>query len=97
MLLDEPLSGQDRPSQMVFIEKMNHLREQKTTLIMSCHEPFLMHSLSDIIYQVQDGGLSLRENPGNLRNPDISWSLRRNRMLCCRQRLAGKQEGKTAG
>ncbi|UWP59157.1 ATP-binding cassette domain-containing protein [Ruminococcus gauvreauii] len=64
MLLDEPLSGQDRPSQMVFIEKMNHLREQKTTLIMSCHEPFLMHSLSDIIYQVQDGGLSLRENPG---------------------------------
>ncbi|MCH1983045.1 ABC transporter ATP-binding protein [Ruminococcus sp. OA3] len=64
MLLDEPLSGQDRPSQMVFIEKMNRLRDQGTTLIMSCHEPYLMHRLSDVVYLVQDKGLSPGESSG---------------------------------
>ncbi|WP_287714569.1 ATP-binding cassette domain-containing protein [Blautia sp.] len=55
LLLDEPLSGQDMDSQMVFIEKMNELRKEKVTLLMSCHEKYLIKSISDTVMAVGDG------------------------------------------
>lgn len=54
LLLDEPLSGQDTDSQNVFIEKVNELRRQGTVLIMSCHEQYLMDSISDTIYKIDN-------------------------------------------
>ena len=55
LLLDEPLSGQDMDSQMVFIQKMNALRAEKVTLLMSCHEKYLVESLSDTVMAVGHG------------------------------------------
>lgn len=54
LLLDEPLSGQDTDSQNVFIEKVNELRRQGTVLIMSCHEQYLMDSISDTVYKIDN-------------------------------------------
>ena len=40
---------------MVFIEKMNELRKEKVTLLMSCHEKYLIKSISDTVMAVGDG------------------------------------------
>lgn len=55
LLLDEPLSGQDIDSQKVFITLMNELNEQGTTLIMSCHEKFLVNRISNTVYEISEG------------------------------------------
>ena len=47
LLLDEPLSGQDTDSQDVFIEKIKKIREQGTIILLSAHEPDLIHFLGD--------------------------------------------------
>lgn len=57
LLLDEPLSGQDADSQKVFIQKINELRKSGMTVLMSCHEPYLMEAISDMIYQIENGKL----------------------------------------
>lgn len=61
LMLDEPLSGQDIDSQNVFIRTVNELRQQGMTVIMSCHEKFLINRLSDIIYEIKDGQLIWHE------------------------------------
>lgn len=55
LLLDEPLSGQDVDSQQVFIKKMNELRANNVTILMSCHEPYLIKSISDTLYVMEHG------------------------------------------
>ncbi|MGN0350020.1 MAG: ATP-binding cassette domain-containing protein, partial [Roseburia sp.] len=55
LLLDEPLSGQDMDSQKVFIKKMNELRNDNVTIVMSCHERYLIESISDTVYQIENG------------------------------------------
>lgn len=55
LLLDEPLSGQDMDSQQVFIKKMNELRKNNVTILMSCHEPYLIKSISDTLYVMEHG------------------------------------------
>lgn len=57
LMLDEPLSGQDTDSQDVFIRKMNQMRRTGTAVIMSCHEQYLMDSLTDTIYHIEDKSL----------------------------------------
>lgn len=52
LLLDEPLSGQDIDSQNVFISEINKMRTQGLTIIMSCHEKFLINRLVDTVYQL---------------------------------------------
>ena len=47
LLLDEPLSGQDRESQKVFVQKINMLRNAGTTIFMSCHEKKLVKAISE--------------------------------------------------
>jgi len=54
LLLDEPLSGQDANSQRVFIAKMNDLLARGVTIIMSCHEKYLMNEISDTIIEIKD-------------------------------------------
>jgi ABC-type multidrug transport system ATPase subunit len=53
LLLDEPLSGQDKWSQMAFINEMKRIRKENVTIIMSCHEPFLVDQLADVEYHIQ--------------------------------------------
>ena len=55
LLLDEPLSGQDADSQRVFIHKMQQLKRENVTILMSCHEPYLMEQVSDVFYELQHG------------------------------------------
>ena len=61
LLLDEPLSGQDVASQQVFIDKVNALRKKGVVILMSCHEPFLTDAISDTVYQLENGVLTLTE------------------------------------
>ena len=62
LLLDEPLSGQDVASQQVFIDKVNALRKKGVIILMSCHEPFLTDAISDTVYQIENGVISLSRN-----------------------------------
>jgi len=55
LLLDEPLSGQDMKSQRVFIERMKELLENGMTIIMSCHEKYLIDEISDTVVEIKDG------------------------------------------
>ena len=59
LLLDEPLSGQDVMSQQVFIQKMRELQNHKVTILMSCHEPYLVDAIADEVYQFIDGNIVL--------------------------------------
>ncbi|NOW90377.1 ABC-type multidrug transport system ATPase subunit [Clostridium beijerinckii] len=54
LLLDEPLSGQDSDSQKTFIRMVRDLIKDGVTVIMSCHELFLIDQLSSRILQVKD-------------------------------------------
>jgi len=54
LLLDEPLSGQDIDSQGVFVEKIKKLKEQGAIVLLSAHEPNLIHSLGDKVYTIQE-------------------------------------------
>lgn len=57
LLLDEPLSGQDVASQQVFIRKIKELEQAQTTVLMSCHEPFLVDALAKEAYSLLGGQL----------------------------------------
>lgn len=57
LLLDEPLSGQDEPSQRVFVEKVLAMKRAGTAVLLSCHEPFLVGRLADEAYRVGAHGL----------------------------------------
>lgn len=54
LLLDEPLSGQDSESQKTFIRMVKELIKDGVTVIMSCHELFLIDQLSTRILQIKD-------------------------------------------
>lgn len=59
LLLDEPLSGQDKESQRVFIEKVNQLRSQDTTVLMACHEKKLLDAIAEEVYIISEGRLEV--------------------------------------
>lgn len=59
LLLDEPLSGQDIKSQQVFIQKIKELHGHHVTILMSCHEPYLVDAIADEVYQFVDGKIVL--------------------------------------
>lgn len=57
LLLDEPLSGQDAASQQVFLRKMLDCKQEGTAILLSCHEPFLIHRLTDRVFCIENQGL----------------------------------------
>lgn len=57
LLLDEPLSGQDEASQEIFLQKVNALRNQGVTVLMSCHEQRLVDAIAQKTYLIRDGKL----------------------------------------
>ena len=62
LLLDEPLSGQDVMSQQVFIQKIQELQKHNVTILMSCHEPYLVDAVADEVYQLNDGKIVLTDH-----------------------------------
>jgi ABC-type multidrug transport system ATPase subunit len=52
LLLDEPLSGQDIKSQKHFITMMKELNNQGVTIVMSCHEMYLVNQISNEVYEI---------------------------------------------
>lgn len=58
LLLDEPLSGQDIDSQKVFIQKIKELQGENVTIIMACHEQYLIEQICDTQYHIDDRKLS---------------------------------------
>lgn len=58
LLLDEPLSGQDVASQQVFIDKINDMRRKGVTILMSCHEPYLIDAITEQTYHFEQGKLA---------------------------------------
>jgi ABC-type multidrug transport system ATPase subunit len=63
LLLDEPLSGQDMNSQKNFISTIKELTSQGVTVIMSCHEAFLVDELSSKVFQIKDRKIVEGEKP----------------------------------
>ena len=55
LLLDEPLSGLDVMSQQVFIRKIKEMQTHNVTILMSCHEPYLVDAISDEVYEFAEG------------------------------------------
>ena len=55
LFMDEPLSGQDIKSQQCFVKEIRSQKEQGLSVIMACHEPFLIKELADKVYQIKDG------------------------------------------
>lgn len=62
LLLDEPLSGQDVMSQQVFIQKIKELQNHYVTILMSCHESYLVDAIADDVYQFVDGKIVLADH-----------------------------------
>lgn len=57
LFMDEPLSGQDIKSQQFFAQEIKKQKKQGLSIIMACHEPFLIEELADKVYQIKDGML----------------------------------------
>ena len=57
LFLDEPLSGQDTLSQATLIRELKRRKEEGMSLIMACHETYLIEELADRIYEIKDGRL----------------------------------------
>lgn len=55
LVLDEPLSGLDEPSQMEMIGILSEIKRQGTAIVMSVHEPLLIASLADRETQLREG------------------------------------------
>jgi len=54
LLLDEPLSGQDYLSQKKILEKIIDLKKRNLTILMSCHEQFLIEQLADRLFKIEN-------------------------------------------
>lgn len=70
LILDEPLSGQDVMSQQVFIQKIQELKKHNVTILMSCHEPYLVDAIADEVYQFVDGKIVLANHKSE---SEVQW------------------------
>lgn len=54
LLMDEPLAGQDVKSQKNFMKLVKEMNDEGVTLIMSCHELFLVNQLAKTAYEIKN-------------------------------------------
>ena len=54
LLMDEPLAGQDIKSQKNFMKLVKEMNDEGVTLIMSCHELFLVNQLAKTAYEIKN-------------------------------------------
>lgn len=57
LFLDEPLSGQDTDSQQFFIDEMIRMKQKGLSVIMACHEEFLVRQIADVVFWIKNGRL----------------------------------------
>ena len=62
LLLDELLSGQDVMSQQIFIREIKEMQKHNVTILMSCHEPYLIDAVADEVYEFAEGRFVLINN-----------------------------------
>lgn len=62
LILDEPLSGQDRESQDEFINLLHGLKRQGITIVLACHEHYLVEQIADKVIVVENKGITLDSN-----------------------------------
>ncbi len=63
LLLDEPLSGQDRESQDAFIHLARECLLEGTAVLLACHERSLIRALAGTAYRIREGELRACEVP----------------------------------
>ena len=61
LMLDEPLSGQDRQSQETFIQMVGELLRGGTAVLLACHEEHLIRALADRVFLIHQGALRAHE------------------------------------
>ena len=63
LLLDEPVSGQDMASQEVFVDIVTRLnRDKNVTVLLACHEEYMVSAISRSVYEIIDGKLHEAKN-----------------------------------
>lgn len=67
LFLDEPLSGQDRDSQRVFIQKVQARKAQGTAVMLSCHEESLVSAIADEVLEIRKGKICLCDETSGTR------------------------------
>ncbi|MFL0252709.1 ABC transporter ATP-binding protein [Clostridium neuense] len=55
LLLDEPISGQDSESESNFINMLEEFRKTKLSIVLACHEMYLVEKLADRVINIRDG------------------------------------------
>lgn len=63
LLLDEPLSGQDRESQETITRLTKELLTGGTAVLLACHEKPLIQALAGTVYEIRNGTLHACEMP----------------------------------
>lgn len=55
LMMDEPISGQDKDSQEVFMDMVNYLNhEYGVTILCSCHEDYMVTKIAKSVYEIVD-------------------------------------------
>lgn len=57
LMLDEPLSGLDEPSQHDMVRVLSEIKHQGTAIVMSVHEPLLTAALADRVVVMKQGAI----------------------------------------
>ena len=73
LLLDEPISGQDKDSQQAFMDMVNKLnREQGVTILCSCHEDYMVNAIAKKVYTITDRKLCEAEPAKEVSNENLA-------------------------
>lgn len=70
LILDEPLSGQDVQSQEMFVKLMKEQNQGGMTLVMACHEKYLVEQLAQEVYQIDQGCIKMQGGDITVENHD---------------------------
>lgn len=66
LILDEPLSGQDQESQEKFINLLEKLKQQGITIVMACHEQYLVEQFADTVVVIENKRMVSHPNTNQL-------------------------------
>lgn len=61
LLLDEPISGQDSESEKNFIGIIEQFRKKKISIVLACHEMYLVEKLADRVINIRNGEIESDE------------------------------------
>lgn len=61
LLLDEPISGQDSEAEKAFIDILEQLKEKGISIVLACHEMYLVERLADRVINIRNGEIKSDE------------------------------------